>query len=400
MYEGRFELNRGFYEELAQRLERERQRSNAMRRECRERSSAKYGLLANLLGQSPLASTTIPPSDQLEDLIETAFWASLQKEEGRSLAFTLSYKDSSTIRTSIMGRSIGFDEKFDVRAIGKLAPAVPRDAAIVVAPASNGKLSICGLDLMDAAPFQLKIIDPGRVVVTYLGTRVALTSAEGAANISDPLGEQPSLWSALPSISDTSDVAAFLASHDFVYNTVRAVRYLGHGGIVVIVPDNGAWNYPGYRGNARLTFIGENIKSLKENANDQERYVLNDSLERAARDVAQLTAVDGAVLLTRDLDVVGFGIKLEPRCKSSDIPRMRSVDPTEHGGQPSWTTLRELRVGMRHHSAARSVFEEKSGIAFVVSEDGGVTAFEWKDDENDPSESSLWAYKRLELTLL
>lgn len=61
-------------------------------------------------------------------------------------------------------------------------------------------------------------------------------------------------------------------------------------------------------------------------------------------------------------------------------------------------TLEKLG-GTRHQSAARFVAEQKDAVAFVVSQDGDVTAFAWEETDDSERLSALYAYRRLELTL-
>ena len=89
--------------------------------------------------------------------------------------------------------------------------------------------------------------------------------------------------------------------------------------------------------------------------------------------VAALAAVDGAVLLQRDLKLVGFGAEIT----KAEMP---SGDETvEHGnhppplGKPAPTSLTDF--GMRHRSAIRFCQEVPGTMAFVVSQDGGIRLF-------------------------
>ena len=121
-------------------------------------------------------------------------------------------------------------------------------------------------------------------------------------------------------------------------------------------------------------------------------------LDRLARIFAQLTAVDGATLITRELNVVGFGAKLKNAPNSSEPLKIYKIDPLDHD---EWFMPVELSSlgGMRHQSAARFVHNHHDSLAFVVSQDGNVTAFVWQDAENSNNEGALYAYGRLELTL-
>ncbi|MDQ3802886.1 MAG: hypothetical protein M3416_03415 [Acidobacteriota bacterium] len=50
-------------------------------------------------------------------------------------------------------------------------------------------------------------------------------------------------------------------------------------------------------------------------------------------------------------------------------------------------------------AAARFVADQKDAVAFVVSQDGDVTAFAWVEEKDSGCDPALYAYRRLELTL-
>lgn len=96
-----------------------------------------------------------------------------------------------------------------------------------------------------------------------------------------------------------------------------------------------------------------------------------DSLEvvtRAYRDalamIAQLTAVDGAVLLGYDLTVLGFGATIQS-LEAKSVLRAANLDGT---GRTAFAG-----VGHRHKSAAAFCSANASAAAFVISEDGPIS---------------------------
>jgi hypothetical protein len=89
-----------------------------------------------------------------------------------------------------------------------------------------------------------------------------------------------------------------------------------------------------------------------------------------------LTAVDGALVITTDLRVLGFGAEIvldaaEP-CHAYEAAGRRSRATRGR----SWTAR---SFGMRHRSALRCVGVTTQVAAFVVSQDGQVSLF-WKQD--------------------
>jgi DNA integrity scanning protein DisA with diadenylate cyclase activity len=99
-----------------------------------------------------------------------------------------------------------------------------------------------------------------------------------------------------------------------------------------------------------------------------------EQLGDAADLVARLTAVDGALVLTSDLRVLGFGAEI---VLDTAVP----VTAYEVIGNPdlseSWPEVDSQSFGMRHRSALRCVSVSNGVAAFVVSQDNSVS-FIWK----------------------
>ncbi len=120
-------------------------------------------------------------------------------------------------------------------------------------------------------------------------------------------------------------------------------------------------------------------------------------LEGIAKSIAQFTAIDGAVILAPDLNVLALGVFFAGKVEDFEHINILSVDPLDHSESNAYITLKDFK-GARHQSAARFVACQKRAVAIVVSQDGNVTAFVWEKTEQFP-EGCLVVYRRLELTL-
>jgi len=102
-----------------------------------------------------------------------------------------------------------------------------------------------------------------------------------------------------------------------------------------------------------------------------------DDLAIAAEVVAQLSAIDGALLLSTDLRVVGFAAEIV-------VDASRPVSAFEVSGHAqrgaAWPAVEADSFGMRHRSALRCVAAAEQTAAFVVSQDGTVSFF-WKEKD-------------------
>ena len=95
----------------------------------------------------------------------------------------------------------------------------------------------------------------------------------------------------------------------------------------------------------------------------------------AAHLVADLTHVDGAVVMTTGLDLLGFGEEIAGDVP--EVPRVMRARDLE-GVEREW--VRTDRVGTRHRSAYRLCHILRDAPAVVVSQDGGRRFIRWHKD--------------------
>jgi hypothetical protein len=102
---------------------------------------------------------------------------------------------------------------------------------------------------------------------------------------------------------------------------------------------------------------------------------LDEALFECARFIANLAAVDGAVVLTQGLDLVGFGGVVKGAFSKEDII---AVARDAEGEQR--VNERAEGVGTRHLSAYYLCKEIPDVIAIVVSQDGNTSLVTWMND--------------------
>jgi hypothetical protein len=95
---------------------------------------------------------------------------------------------------------------------------------------------------------------------------------------------------------------------------------------------------------------------------------LEQSVFEWSRLVANVTAVDGAVVLDRRFGLVGFGAEV-----SAELPSPTSVWRARDTEGLARDAADVENVGTRHRAAYRFVNDHPGGLAIVVSHDGGVT---------------------------
>jgi hypothetical protein len=143
---------------------------------------------------------------------------------------------------------------------------------------------------------------------------------------------------------------------------------------------------PAHRYSAILANILELVASLTTKASvEWADFAASDSPKLAhleqtvfewSRLVAQLAAVDGAVVLNKRFALVGFGAEVSTELPSP--PRVhRALDVEGQRREP-----RDIEeVGTRHRAAYRFVHGHPEGLCIVVSQDGNVTFVAKRDQD-------------------
>jgi hypothetical protein len=102
--------------------------------------------------------------------------------------------------------------------------------------------------------------------------------------------------------------------------------------------------------------------------------IAEDDLATAANLAARLSAVDGALIISSDLRVLGFGAEIVLDA-SRPVTAYEVTGHSQRGAE--WPAVDSESFGMRHRSALRCVAVADETAAFVVSQDGMVSFF-WK----------------------
>jgi DNA integrity scanning protein DisA with diadenylate cyclase activity len=89
----------------------------------------------------------------------------------------------------------------------------------------------------------------------------------------------------------------------------------------------------------------------------------------AALFIGSLTAVDGAVVLTDKLRIIGFGSEVKVSSPGTDTIH---IAKDEEGDES--TAVPRTGYGTRHRSAFRFVENMEPSVTFILSQDGGIKA--------------------------
>jgi hypothetical protein len=196
--------------------------------------------------------------------------------------------------------------------------------------------------------------------------------------------------------------AAVLAGH-VLRRMVATVRAAQHGGTVIVIPEHRTsellsdgrhlrvkYQFADEEPRRRIvTLVGaiiDELTRLDPNGtapgwDDYEASAvgplgeLDEALFEVAHLLADLTHVDGTVLITDSLEVLGFGVEI-----AGELPEVarvaRALDL--EGTDRDW--VRTDRVGTRHRSAYRLCQALHDALALVVSQDGALRFIRWHID--------------------
>jgi len=119
--------------------------------------------------------------------------------------------------------------------------------------------------------------------------------------------------------------------------------------------------------NARLVGWDDYVRS-----GDPEIAELDEAIFEMSHLIAGLTTVDGAVVLTKRFEVLGFGAEIR-----SDLSEVFSVARAVDLEGDRFKVEQTYNVGTRHSSAYRLCHQMKDALAIVISQDGGVRFVRW-----------------------
>jgi sensor domain DACNV-containing protein len=338
-------------------------------------------------------------NDDLMVFIESAFWASLVAEEGRYHSFRVSLGPPSEYSP---GYVFSQPKRYSADEISDLAAVLSNNyKSIGVWYSSNKELEIWGL-IGSANWVEIKSSIPGQLLLSMLGGFDIVISGswwgfvdKAKTQLTDAYfaGIRPEYIIVEYGLEKVSQGVQRSLAYSSIVKSMLEHR---HGGTLAIVPeDRDRWrnSVASIRYEVRDIFeevrqdvdewneaIRKQVKSGKWLSFDSPTHRIQEKALQALKFVAQLTAVDGATLIGRDLAVYGFGAKLKPR-DSNDKPQTVHLSrPFE--GEPFQEIQTSDLGGTRHQSAAQFVYDQRDCVAIVCSQDGRVSMMSW-DFENE-----------------
>lgn len=341
----------------------------------------------------------------MEDFIKAAYFASLIPDEGRYPDVTLMcYPEQNRQKIHFL-----FDKPIDAlpREIAKLAHAVESGSHICCV-VEKDKLKMSGIHVTELHemrelgyvskrtpnPFKIKIKEPGHIEVSATGLAIIYKTDEIFEEKLLTLSEAMKALTNLikDDLNELTD-GTVESLDEIINDLVGTVQRLGHGGMIIFARDPKASQFSSlnridcpllqellvryWDDVAELIKssggIARALASVNKNRNNPHFLAVASStsmLENCINSIAQLSAVDGAVVMKYDCRVAAFNAITAK--KAVDPAAFRFVD-----GEESVLKYDDIikHRGSRHQSGIAYVMMNPDSFAFVVSQDGTVTAF-------------------------
>lgn len=356
--------------------------------------------------------------EQLRALIFPAFAASLHSEEGRPVRFRMLF-DFMPHKETLRFKE---PQSYTVNNLIKLAPTIGLDFRyLIVAPETtdnDSHLLIWGLldptllnkqmpynllvSVQELWGFRISVLDAGTIrIETRAGAVFELSNCNirfpfpisQVRLISDWYLEAAMTQDFLPQSRENNDDPRILsAAISLIRRTwesaLSQVASNHHGGTFLVVPnieyckDLLKIKY-GLESNALRKVIQERLALEPELslyvpgngdidlAKIDRVHFLERNLVHITNLLVSLSAVDGAVVISRDLTIYGFGAEIQLTQNDSEVEKVEysSKQHVKH------TDRLLSSFGMRHRSAYRFCKNVKDSLVFVISQDGDLRLF-------------------------
>ncbi len=373
-------------------------------------------------GVWPEGADPLPERRTLEWLLSTAYQASLLRDETRAVTFRMLVLAPWHLPTDVGPpralHRLAFEtpRKMTPLELRRIAPAAPYDRALLgVVQRDDTGFDVWGILQSGTAWLEqgssggvprgalvVLVSGPGRVAVacgdeTLAEIRAGLISGPAfdvfasswfKSRFEDVRRELKELHlaeraeAAVP-YRDIDKQRFRAISQNVLRRSLSAIREARHGGLIVFVtPDDPAWRrfarikYPFQDDEARRRYraiILSRMRFLATHGPDDhgeamaaELAELDEAAVEMSQLIASLAAVDGAVVLTRRFEIMGFGVEITATPDLSGVHTALDLEGTDR-------VFESIDgVGTRHRASYRFCAAVPDAVATVVSQDGGI----------------------------
>jgi hypothetical protein len=332
---------------------------------------------------SDAGSAFIPDADAVEAMLDTAFWASLRREESYLPTISLAFLSPEQTR-----HPMRFEQPLPLAAaaLAKVAPAVERPGIHLGVWRLDGELRVWGTtrEIPDFC-FVLEVAAPGLLVVKHRHgeqagkfVNVAVLQGDQIKVVDERPSSLPDCPPLLSAMLGFESPTSWIDSVNALVQVAVSMRAHGRGGLMLVVPTGSdEWRESIVKPIPYcLVPPNDELASLmREPPGEREPHAWREALDRAVTALAGVTAVDGASVITAGFELLAFGAKITRRKGHPQVERVTVTEPIE-GDVPSVVDPSALG-GTRHLSAAQFVQDQPKSVALVASQDGRFTVVAW-----------------------
>lgn len=324
-----------------------------------------------------------PQKRVIEAIIDTAFWTSLRKEEGRSPKISLAFLPPDKSKQPLI-----FEQRLPLAPdiLTKLAPAVERSGIHLGVWNDGDEIYIWGTTHdIPGFCFVLEVVEPGLLVIKHRRVdgfgkfvNVAVLKGDEVKVVDEQSVTLPDCPDLLTSLLGFSSPASWNTTVNLHVQLAVSMRAHGHGGLLLVVPSaNDSWRdsiiqpisyavSPSFCGLSDL---------IKQKVDKQNLAIWQEELNHEIERVAGLTAVDGATIINDKSELLAFGAKITRPHGGETVKEIMVTEPIIDSQAQIISPGRD--GGTRHFAAAQFVYNQRDAFALVASQDGRFTIFSW-----------------------
>ncbi|WP_134088237.1 putative sensor domain DACNV-containing protein [Olivibacter sp. XZL3] len=322
-----------------------------------------------------------PKANIIESIIDSAFWASLRREEGYSPKISIALMAPGTVSHPIRFAN---PVRFTPYNLVKLSPAVIQPSIHLGVWYEGNNLMIWGTthDIPDWC-LVLEVIEPGLLVVKHKRhggygkfVNIAVLKGDQIKMIDERNLELTGYPQLLASLLGMPSRTVIDHTVNMLVELAVAMRRHARGGLLLLVPSNqDVWKESivqpiGYSINPVYRVLADLVAKNQEDT-------LREDILKSIDVIGGFTAIDGATILNTNYELLAFGAKVARRASHAPVPKVLITEPVV--GQEAELVDPVKIGGTRHLAAAQFVHDQKEATALVASQDGLFTVFSWSE---------------------
>ncbi len=331
----------------------------------------------------------LPPYNVLEKICHILLNVSTMPEELRYPSFRVCFIDpnSDLLDVYLYSHTLLFEEPidFNMKELHRLAPALNADMSYLMLDISDADYKIIGINASYTTWENIIVRESTsgnrmpKIPNIYLKGPGALDACLGESTL-------VSYRSGICGFFRTDTFTSSLVADELrngssvseenrlkvLYRILWKIQQYSHGGHLYIVPsEESCKRYVSIKYRLPSAFAFGSMEKLSYYPN----AVSDKAIITYADLLAKLTAIDGAVILNKDLDLIGFGAEIIISNSEHGAPQLRFIGYNNEE-KPN---KRYNDNGMRHRACYRFCHNVENSVAIIMSQDGSVESCTRKD---------------------